>query len=509
MPPNWLKHISVFKKAEKKEALFCNFSPQITTFALHMGTFYHAYNKILVLLLLSFCYLSANCKELEGCVSLMKKGSEYMTCQRYPEAIDCFVAGMKLAEKDKDLKTYYCSMANIGSVYGIIGNFPRSVYFLDKAYQGIETTRDSTLMSEMIINLVGSYCEMGNIEMARKFFSLQNRIPLRDKTMSHYYFLYNQALIAKLEKRFALAKYYHLEAANYAIMHHKPLLANTQYEELAKEYLSQKKYREALSWANQALRMANLNGNAVKRHDAAHILYEIYKEKGQSQTAEKYRNIYLGLEDSIFNKQQIEAAREKVMNYEELQSNQRISSLSTVVNKQYAMLIAISCVVLLLLVLLIIILTYSRRLRKAQRLLIAKNEELMRQQDRSGHLLKLSQDKKLDLQRRIDEVMSTPEIIKRSDFSLNMLSDMVGSNTKYCSMVINDVYGKSFKSLLNEYRVREACKLLKDVERSGSLTIQAIYQEVGYSSAGGFYEAFKKEMGMTPSVYLKLARSKG
>ena len=89
-----------------------------------------------------------------------------------------------------------------------------------------------------------------------------------------------------------------------------------------------------------------------------------------------------------------------------------------------------------------------------------------------------------------------------------MLAKLVKSNTKYVSWVINEMYGRNFKSLLNERRVHEASKRLEDKEHYGSFTIQAIAEEVGYKSSNSFIQSFKKVVGMTPAVYQKLAYQK-
>ena len=100
--------------------------------------------------------------------------------------------------------------------------------------------------------------------------------------------------------------------------------------------------------------------------------------------------------------------------------------------------------------------------------------------------------------------MNDVEVISKSDFSLQMLADMVESNTKYVSWIINDTYKKNFKTLLNEHRIREACRRLADTEHYGNMTIQAIYEELGYNSAASFIQSFKKVNGITPSMYQKL-----
>ena len=78
---------------------------------------------------------------------------------------------------------------------------------------------------------------------------------------------------------------------------------------------------------------------------------------------------------------------------------------------------------------------------------------------------------------------------------------------KYVSAVVNQVYQKNFKILLNEYRVREACRRLQDEEHYGNMTIQAIAETVGYHNVNNFIVAFKRVMGMPPSKYKQLAKN--
>lgn len=49
---------------------------------------------------------------------------------------------------------------------------------------------------------------------------------------------------------------------------------------------------------------------------------------------------------------------------------------------------------------------------------------------------------------------------------------------------------------------------MSDTENYGKMTIQSIYEGVGFNSAASFIQAFKKENGMTPSTYLKMIRDR-
>jgi AraC-like DNA-binding protein len=104
--------------------------------------------------------------------------------------------------------------------------------------------------------------------------------------------------------------------------------------------------------------------------------------------------------------------------------------------------------------------------------------------------------------------MDNMEFICQPDFSLQSLAEQVGSNYKYVSQVLNERYGKSFKQVLNEQRVREACRILNDTEQSGHLTIEAIAANLGFNSRSNFTVTFKRITGISPSDFMKMAKEK-
>lgn len=120
----------------------------------------------------------------------------------------------------------------------------------------------------------------------------------------------------------------------------------------------------------------------------------------------------------------------------------------------------------------------------------------------------LDEESKERLFAQIKQVMDDIQIICQPDFSLQSLADQVGSNYKYVSQVVNEYYGKSFKQVLNEQRVREACRQLNDTERYGHLTIEAIAANLGFNSRSNFTVTFKRITGISPSAFLKMAKEK-
>ena len=111
-----------------------------------------------------------------------------------------------------------------------------------------------------------------------------------------------------------------------------------------------------------------------------------------------------------------------------------------------------------------------------------------------------------ELYDKILDIIVMQKKYKDVNYSAKQLAKDLKTNTRYLSAVVNSRFGQNYSSLLNEYRIREACRRLADAEHYGNVTIQAIYEQLGYSSASGFINAFRNVNGMTPSAYMKLAR---
>ena len=120
----------------------------------------------------------------------------------------------------------------------------------------------------------------------------------------------------------------------------------------------------------------------------------------------------------------------------------------------------------------------------------------------------LDDDAKDKLYEEIISVMENSDEIFSSEFSAQRLAALVGEKYNYVSQVINERYGANFNTLLNEYRIQEACKRINDPRKYGNYTMEAIANSVGFRSRTSFTQAFKKYTGLTPSEYQRIANEK-
>ncbi|GAA4272258.1 helix-turn-helix domain-containing protein [Aquimarina gracilis] len=87
--------------------------------------------------------------------------------------------------------------------------------------------------------------------------------------------------------------------------------------------------------------------------------------------------------------------------------------------------------------------------------------------------------------------------------SSQSLADDIETNVKYLSRVINHFKNKTFTNYVNELRIDHAVHELKENTTLQKFTIKAIAQEMGYSSAETFSNAFYRQVGIKPSYFIK------
>lgn len=96
------------------------------------------------------------------------------------------------------------------------------------------------------------------------------------------------------------------------------------------------------------------------------------------------------------------------------------------------------------------------------------------------------------------EAMNKKQFHKNTNIKLNDIAKYLTISPHKLSQLLNDNLGKSFASFINECRIEDAKKLIKE---KNQFTLEAIGFEAGFSSKSTFYATFKKITGKTPSEY--------
>ncbi|AEE54114.1 helix-turn-helix domain-containing protein [Haliscomenobacter hydrossis] len=134
--------------------------------------------------------------------------------------------------------------------------------------------------------------------------------------------------------------------------------------------------------------------------------------------------------------------------------------------------------------------------------------------DESIPLLNLSEKYRSSSLRAIDEIklynqlkklMEVDKLYLSADLTLKTVADLLDTNTKYLSQVVNHQAGLNFQQFVNFYRVDEAkCKIIKD--SLSNLTLYGIALQCGFKNKSTFYKVFKELTGHTPKDFVKSQR---
>lgn len=93
-------------------------------------------------------------------------------------------------------------------------------------------------------------------------------------------------------------------------------------------------------------------------------------------------------------------------------------------------------------------------------------------------------------------------LYKESNLSLDMLAGKTSRNPTYISKAVSRCTGKTFKTWLNEYRIKEAVRLLSD-RNSPNISIETAAWDSGFNDRKTFHRIFKNTTGLSPTDFKK------
>lgn len=264
------------------------------------------------------------------------------------------------------------------------------------------------------------------------------------------------------------------------------------YANLTKLFIRENNIDSAIYYEEKMYDLSAMNGMKDAKSISAAVLSDLYKYQGDSLKSQEYSIIALQLKDSLLSDNNLEEVKSlkfiKQLYEEELK-------LKNYKSKTFWMTI----IQIVLGIFFLVGICFWYRLRKMSREEKINSLKSVVKYENSS----LEESAKYELKNKIMEVLNEKDVICNPDFCLAQLAEMSGSNSKYVSQVINELFGQNFSSLINFLRIEEACRRMNDKENYGTWTFEAIAQSVGFKSRVTFYNAFKKHIGMLPSEYVK------
>jgi len=100
----------------------------------------------------------------------------------------------------------------------------------------------------------------------------------------------------------------------------------------------------------------------------------------------------------------------------------------------------------------------------------------------------------------LESLMVSDQPYLDSELSLGKLSLKLNISKHKLSQVINEYLGKNFFDFVNDYRIKNAKRLLADPNNNHFKIITLAFDS-GFNSKSTFYKLFKKVEGITPLEY--------
>ena len=299
-----------------------------------------------------------------------------------------------------------------------------------------------------------------------------------------------------------------LEVVNTQLEPARDTLAS--YMSVAHKYLQEKNYDLAASFLHKALDVSSAGNVDDQTANICQQLSECYRLMGDEGKAGQYHVYYLEKKEQAHSSQLASIAELNYIHELKVKEEQAQQMAARQRLQQFVILLAF-IVLLVVVVFLAMLWRKNQQLKLRNKSLYEKQQQMMQIEAEEQSLRKaysksnLNEEQRETLIYRIQETLSNADIICQQDFTLGKLAKLINSNTTYTSQVINEKYGMAFSNLLSSYRVKVACQRMNDPEQYGHVTIEAIATSTGFKSRTTFVNAFKRETGLTPSEYLRIA----
>lgn len=436
----------------------------------------------------------------------------------YPQAFDYFTRALDLCKETGSDEILPIVMVNLGDLLNDYATFYRSPSFeaqaaqlFDQCYSHAVKTGDWELLTTAFFNLSNANY---SLSLPKYSYILSESIPSDAPDIE-----------------FARLQYHGIQSiqnADYArareFFSRQPEVVSTRWEperditsskiNIAKTYQLEGNYRKAAECLTDALDFADGAGLLDISGHIASELADCYLSLGDSAAYNRTRILYLENRERLSNRRLSNVAELKYIS--DLKAEQARAQEQALRSRTYRYItVALGAILLSIAVSTLLIWRSNRKLRSRnkslfenyQRMLAAEEAAAASESEQKYAHSNLGDARRDDLIVKIRECMDNPDVICHQDFSLKQLADLVGSNTTYVSQAINETFGVTFNVLLGNNRIRVVCNRISQTSMYDHFTIEGIANSAGFKSRTAFLNAFKREVGLTPSEYIKIAKS--
>ncbi len=455
----------------------------------------------------------------------------------YSTAMDYYLKALDVAEKNSYHDIEASIYSNIGNIYASSQDYATAISFYKRSIDVADSDTDPYMLARSMFNIFAAFYFEQETDSAALYLEMYRREsphnPRRDFDLA----LGNAMLLEKKGRADSAVAVYRSAARFSEASGLSSACTASAFNSAGRCFESMGRIDSALHYVRLTEKAAGRNYNYRQTLKLKWDKARLFKKMGDTDSALFYRAAYLSISDSLAFFDEMGKIKNLQMQYEQSRSADKIEGLSAQRRMQRQWIVSLTVAIIVFAALVVALFRRTKKLKKVRDDLYLRNsrhldEEIAYKQrikaleaeidmlkqpavdepaeslhdESPARRLSLSPELCQKLKKQIAHVMDDEEVFCSPEFNIERLAAIIGSKSRYVSEVINDEFGKTFRDLLNESRVKTAMLRIKDTEHYGRLTIKAIGESVGYKSQATFITAFTRFTGLKPSLYQKLAQ---
>ena len=311
-------------------------------------------------------------------------GSTYEKLGKYDEAMDNLIKALNIYESQFDSLNTAKSLLNLGLLYSRQEDYVKSLELYNKSLEIREKLGDKDGIALLYNNMAIVNYYLEDFDNVRSYFEKAYEIyvelgNVRRQLMALSNIAEIHNIIGQKEK--ALATYFKILELD-TELGHKGELAQTHYQ-IGSIYESRNDFRNAKKHFYLSLEIAQKIGAQVDIRDAYGQLMEIFKIEKKFEKALEYNELYLAINDSIFNVEKSRQIQEIETKYETKKKEQQIINLENekiikdlIIKKQRNVSVFLIAGFVFVLIFILTLFVQIKRIRKANTILAYQKSQI-------------------------------------------------------------------------------------------------------------------------------------
>lgn len=231
----------------------------------------------------------------------------YKAQGNYQLAIDYYNKGLDYSEKNKDTLSMAGKLNNLGEIYTILNKYGKALEYLKKSLKFSIQKENKSLIASNNVNIGNIFMHKKEYKKALNYYRTSLKISKEINSMKQTSICYNNiGKINLLLSKPLIARENFIKAKDISQKTGSKNSLSVNYLGIANTYLQEQQYQKALAFTQRGKKIADKLKLLETQKDASELLSAIYSKTGNYKKAFESHQLFKTLNDSIFNKENIE-----------------------------------------------------------------------------------------------------------------------------------------------------------------------------------------------------------